>query len=56
MEDFERKKIAAEMIAADLERLKRQADANALPLLAYLIEIALAEARQPERSTSTSTR
>ena len=55
MEDLERKKIAAEMIAADLERLKRQADTNALPMLAYLIEIALAEARQPESSTSTST-
>ena len=48
MEDVERKKVAAEMIAADLERLKRQADANALPLLAYLIEMALAEAREPK--------
>ena len=46
MEDVERKKVAAEMIAADLERLKKQADANALPLLAYLIEMALAEARE----------
>jgi hypothetical protein len=46
MEESERKKIAVDTIAADLERLKNQADANELSLLAYLIEMALAEARE----------
>lgn len=48
MEETERKKVAAEAIVVDLERLRRQADANGLALLAYLLEIALAEARQQE--------
>jgi ABC-type transporter Mla MlaB component len=42
-------KIAAETIAMDLERLKRQADANGLALLAYLIELAQAEAHEMKR-------
>ena len=46
MEDDERRKVAAEMIAADLARLRGQAEANGLDLLAYLIDMALVEAKE----------
>ena len=46
MEESERQKIAAEAIAFELARLRMKADANGLSLLAHLIDMALAEARQ----------
>jgi hypothetical protein len=46
MEEEERQGVAAEMIAFELERLKRQASANGLDLLADLIELAIVEARE----------
>jgi hypothetical protein len=46
VEDAERRKIAAEVIAFELGRLKAQADANGLKLLTYLIEVAEAEAQE----------
>ncbi len=45
MDDTERKGLAAEMIAAALDRLKKQAVVNDLPHLAELIEVARMEAR-----------
>jgi hypothetical protein len=47
--EAEHKKIAAEMIALDLARLRRQAEANGLVLLAYLLEMAQAEADEMKR-------
>jgi hypothetical protein len=44
VEEEERRKVAAEMIAFDLERLRRAADANGLTLLAYLLDMAIVEA------------
>ncbi len=46
LSELERRKIAAEMIAVELERLMRQAEANGLSMLAYLLEMAAAEARE----------
>jgi hypothetical protein len=46
--ESEQRKIAAQMIASDLERLRRQAEANGLVLLAYLLELAQAEAIEME--------
>jgi hypothetical protein len=46
VEEAERRKIAAQTIALELGRLRAQADANGLDLLAYLIDMALVEAKQ----------
>jgi hypothetical protein len=45
MEQNEQRLAALQMITLDLQRLLRCADAHKLALLAYLIEMALAEAR-----------
>ena len=46
MPDADERSIALQMIATDLARLIRQADAHGLTLLAYLLEMAAAEARE----------
>jgi hypothetical protein len=45
MDPAERRRLILEQIASDLERLSRQADAVSAGLLAFMIDQALAEAR-----------
>ncbi len=54
MPEPDKRVIALEVIASDLERLIRQADAHGLPLVAYMLEMAAAEARD-ELSTNSTT-
>lgn len=50
MDDSEREQLAAEMITAALDRLKKQAVMNGLSHLAELIEIARVEAHSLSKS------
>lgn len=54
MPEPDKRVIALEVITTDLERLIRQADAHGLSLVAYMLEMAAAEARD-ELSTNSTT-
>ena len=49
MVETAQRQVAAEMIAAALERLKNQAEVNDLPYLATLLARALEEAREQQK-------
>ena len=49
MVEAAQRQVAAEMIAAALERLKSQAEVNDLPYLATLLSRALEEAREQQK-------